>query len=624
MTKIKSALSFVALVLTAAIAPQAAAGDPLTPLDLRDVKLGGEIGRRIDITVAQNLLQLEVDGDFVRPFKADSRNSKFTGLGMLVDSTVNLAAHTGNPQVLALKRHLVAEIVGAQEADGYIGTFPPPKRITTIWDVHEMSYVIWGLLADHRLFGAAESLAAARRAGDYLIKNWSMLPPDWGRDANVAPHVAFTGLERAMLALHRATGEASYLDFCVKTRALPEWDLQIVIGRRPGIEGHVYAYLTRCLAQLELHRLQPSAQLLRMTQRALEFMTRRDGMLITGSCGQCEIWTGDQDARGEVGETCALAYQLRVFDSLLRLNADPLMGDLMERTIFNSLFAAQSPDGRRLRYYAPLEGDRVYWKTDAMCCPGNFRRIIAELPAMVFYRATDAVLVNLYTPAQATFKMGDQAVGIRQETDYPNSGRVRIHVEPARPSPFALRLRIPSWAAGARVTINGAAFSGRVEPGTFHDIRREWCPGDLVELNLTMPWRLVQGRQRQAGRVAVMRGPVVFCLDPAQHAVLAKLDGTDLGYLLIDPGSLTEPVPSAAVRPGGLGCRVQMWKRGSGLLRKTDYDLLLTEFPDPAGKATYFRLRDFSGAVDDELLAGPRSPTTDGREPMTRRSASAR
>jgi hypothetical protein len=64
---------------------------------------------------------------------------------------------------------------------------------------------------------------------------------------------------------------------------------------------------------------------------------------------------------------------------------------------------------------------------------------------------------------------------------------------------------------------------------------------------------------------------------------------------------LSDPVPTAAVRPDGLGCRVQAWKPGFGLSLKPDYELTLTEFPDPEGKATYFRLRDFAGAVHDEL-----------------------
>lgn len=597
-------LTILGTMLLAAL--PAVAGDRLMPLDLHEVKVGGEIGRRIAITISNNLLRLDADRDFLRPFSENPRKGEYIGLGKTLDATVRFAAYTVDMRVDALRKHFVAEIIKSQEADGYIGTLPPARRIKGLWDVHEMGYVIWALLADYRYFGDADALAAARKAADYLLKNWSVLPPDWGVGAEVAPHVAFTGIERTMLALHRVTGEKAYLDFVTKTRALPEWDLGVVIGRRQGIEGHVYAYLARCLAQLELLRLHPSAALLRPSQRALDFMTQRDGMLITGSCGQCEIWTDDQDGRGDVGEACALAYQLRVYDSLLRHNAEARMGDLMERVIFNALFASQSPDGRRLRYFAPLEGNRVYWKTDTYCCPCNFRRIVAELPTFVFYRASDGITVNLYTPAEATLKLaGNLMVRLRQETDYPNSGRIRIGVEPAQPVTFVLRLRVPAWAAQARVQVNGRTVDDAVRPGTFLQVGRKWSAGDQVTLDLPMNWRFVKGRQRQAGRVAVMRGPQVFCLDPTQNVALADLDGADLGYVALNPASLAAPVPNAAVRPDGIGCRVQAWKPGFGLGQKPDFELTLTEFPDPAGKTTYFRLRDFAGAVEDELYTPP-------------------
>jgi len=602
--KKRTGLYVTFLAFAVRLSPLSAAAELLAPLDLRAVKVGGEIGRRIDITITNNLLKLEVDRDFLPPFRVRDGKTSYIGLGKLIDSAVKLAAYSGDPQVLALKRHLVDETLKTQSADGYIGLFPPEQRIKTLWDVHELGYLIWGLLSDYRVFGEQRSLAAARHAADFVVKNWTLLPEKWGEGSDVAPHVAFTGIERTLLGLHRETGEPSYLDFVVKTRALPLWDLDIVTGRRMGIEGHIYAYLSRCLAQLELNGLHPDPRLTRPAERALDFMMRRDGMLVTGSSGQCEIWTDDQDARGDVGETCALAYQLRVYDNLLRNRGDSKMGDLMERTIFNALFASQSPDGRRLRYFAPLEGTRAYWNTDTYCCPCNYRRIVAELPTMVYYRSQDGLAVNLYAPSQAKLTVGqDTSLAVRQDTAYPNSGTVRITLDPSAPAAFPLRLRIPAWTSGATVAVNGEPVKGDVVAGAFFDVRRTWKSGDQVTLDLPMRWRLVKGRQRQAGRVAVMRGPQVFCLNPAQNPDLAQLDGTELGYVALNPASLAEPVACAAVRPGGIGCRLQAWKPGFGLSQKADYELTLTEFPDPDGKAVYFRLRDFRGAVDDELCA---------------------
>jgi DUF1680 family protein len=336
----------------------------------------------------------------------------------------------------------------------------------------------------------------------------------------------------------------------------------------------------------------------------MHFLTAQDGMAITGGAGQWEIWTDDQDGRMALGETCATAYQLRLYDSLLRLEGSPRYGDIIERTIYNALFAAQSPDGRRIRYYAPLEGKREYFPMDTYCCPCNYRRIIAELPAMVYYRSGPGVAVSLYTPSEATIALeGGVSLKLRQETDYPSLGRVVIRVDPSQPAEFPLQLRIPRWCSKAAVAVNGQPWKGTISPGTFLCLKRQWTAGDRVTLELPMTWRLVLGRKRQSGRAAVMRGPVVFCLDPTQNKSLEKQDAADLGATMINPASLKDSPGGDAVRPGGVACRATAGDADSMAIGVPgNLSLRLTEFPDPQGKVVYFRLRDWSAAVPDELV----------------------
>lgn len=573
------------------------AADVLTPIPIRNVKAGGEIGRRIDATVRNNLLVIDVEKDFLAPLSTRDPKSGYIGLGKLLMSAVRFGAYTGDPQVVALKNRLVKRVAAAQDADGYLGFFSPANRMTKLWDVHEVGYLIAGLTDDYLLFGEKGSLAAAVKAADYVLAHWRQIPADWGERTGVATHVAVTGLERTMLQLGRATGNKRYVEFVKGPRALGSWNLPIVIGRRSGIEGHIYAYMARALAQLELHRMAPAPALLSQADRALDFLGD-EGMAVTGGAGQWEIWTDDQDGRGQLAETCATAYQLRVYDSLLRLRGDARYGDLIERTVFNTLFAAQSPDGRRIRYYSPTEGPREYHPVDTYCCPTNYRRIISELPEMLYYRRGSGAAVVLFTDSEAHFDLSGQKVRLRQETDFPNSGSVVIRVEPAQAVAFPLAIRIPAWAVGTALLVNGEPAAAR--PGTFEVIDRQWKAGDRVELRLPMSPRLVRGRQRQAGRAAVLRGPIVYALNPIQNPELAKLDAADLGRFTIDPGSL-ELVSDRAVRPGGTGIRAGAWRPGYGTAAKHDLTVTLTEFPDPGATATYFRLRDLSVAVDDEL-----------------------
>jgi hypothetical protein len=255
----------------------------------------------------------------------------------------------------------------------------------------------------------------------------------------------------------------------------------------------------------------------------------------------------------------------------------------------------------------PFEGSRVYHPGDTYCRPCNFRRIIAELPNMVYYRDNQGMAVNLYTPSQAECSFRDGLkMAVRQETDYPNSGRVVIGVNPSRAAEFALRLRIPAWCATAQVTVNDQAF-GKASGGDFSAVRRRWQAGDQVELEMPMDWRLIRGRKRQAGRAAVMRGPLVFCLNPAQNDRLADQDGDDLGRITLDPRSFAEPLADVSVRPDGNACPVQAWKPGYAVKRPGDLSLRLTEFTEPGGRAIYFRLQNLDVAVEDELLHGEKA-----------------
>jgi DUF1680 family protein len=411
-------------------------------------------------------------------------------------------------------------------------------------------------------------------------------------------------MNRSMLTLYRETKDSRYLDFCLQQGGLASWDHDIVIGRHGKVEGHIYAYLTECLTQLELYRLQPDEKLLRSTRRAIKFITAQDGMAISGGAGHFECWTNDQDGGGKLGETCATAYQLRVYENLLRLKGKPCYGDLMERTILNALFGAQSPDGRQLRYYTPLEGKREFWELDTYCCPNNYRRIIGELPSMIYYHKGAGLAVNLYTKSEAVFDVEHGvSLKVRQETDYPNSGRVVIHLDPAKSAQFPVHLRIPRWCRNATAAVNGKRLAEPVNAGTFLRIERTWNPGDQVTLDMPMDFRLVLGRKKQAGRVAVMRGPLVFCLNPDQNESLKDQDAAALASLRIDPSSLREISGDTSVRPCGTACQVRFERNGAKQGASGDLLLKLTEFPDPQGKNVYFRLSDPSAAVPDELAA---------------------
>lgn len=598
-------------------------------LDLEQVKVGGEIGRRIDLAVRKNFLALDLENDFLRLFRHRrpkeqvTRNpDRFKGLGMQIHAAVQFAKYTNDTEVIARKNFLVAETIKTQSPSGYIGVFseePDGSQLWHEWCTHEAAYIAYGLAEDFRHFGNRPSLEASRRLADYLMANWPGRPKD--------PYFTTLGAAEACFSLHDLTGEQKYLRFAAdepmgkKFRILPAplttWEQAISLERRLTAEEiaaepnltygpvdfcHTYRLFERAMMQVRLNRIEPRDNLPLMPRRILRAMTRanKPGMLITGVVGQRERWVENQDGSGRVGENCATVYELWLLDEMARLDGDLRYGDIMERALYNTFFASQDPEGRRVRYFTPFSGKREYFDRDAFCCPNNFRRGMGSLPRLVFYRSNGGVAINIYTRSEASLDLGEGvSLQVRQQTDYPSSGRVEITLTPSAPAAFPLRLRIPRWCEAARVAVNGAE-TGEVKPGLpYFEIRREWRPGDRVTLEMPMPPRFIKGREMQAGRAALMRGPVVFCLNPERNP---GLEAVQLRDLTLDPGSLAGPFPDSSARPDGVAFRMKAWSPGRDLNEPADLTVLLTEFPDAGGEEIYFRLPDTGISVDDELF----------------------
>jgi hypothetical protein len=610
------------LVLTAASVQAVTADEPpvahnrdvtveaMTPIGLGEIKIAGEIGRRLDITVINNLLALDTENAFLVPFRQRNQESGYIGLGKLIDATVRFAAYTKDDRVLALKNRLIAEVIKTQEPDGYIGILVPESRLWGVYDIHEMSYLVLGLTNDYKYFGEQTSLAAARKLADFIITRWSAepsrIPGPTGKRANM--YGVTTGLDGALLTLFEQTKDQRYLDFCVNSEQykLADWSSTIKMDEpnKPynmDDERHAYIFMALCVAQLQLYNLQADPRLLKQTRQALDFLTRQDGLLISGSCSLQEAWHDNQVGSGNVSESCATAYLTRLMDRMLRITGNSRFGDMMERAVYNALFAAESPDGRALRYFCPLEGNRTYFDRDTFCCPNNFRRIMAELPAMIYYRTSDGLAVNLYTQSTAKVDLGGgRSVTIQQETDYPTSGLVKIVITPSEAMEFPLRLRIPGWCPKAKVATNGRTLVELSAGESYCEIHRLWKPADSVTLDMPMPWRLVRGRKSQEGRAALMRGPVVYCIGTANNAELCK-EYPKPGDLILDPASLGIPIADKSVRPDGMKVLAKAWPPESDTKDAAPLDVVLTEFVDPSGVAAYFRLPDLGRAVDDEL-----------------------
>ncbi len=596
--------------------------DQLGRVSLSHQELGGEIDRRIQNLIQRNYMVIDLDGKWLNHFRnrteRGGRQSVYYGIGKVLDAGSLFAEYTGDSKVAARNQYIIDELVKSRDADGYLGFWkvePENRQDHINWILHEQEYINLAFVRNYRSTGNPQSLAHARVMGDYILKTF----PTPQHPCYDAGEICTAGLPEGMLELYRVTGDRRYFDFAadvphgnnrgeIKLASLRTWEQDF--SHRPC---HVYVMLARCYAQTELYRLTGETNLLNMSRFMRHELLKQGGggLLVTGSCSDGEHFSYDQNGKGAIGESCVTAYMLRWADSLLRLEGDQRYGDLLERTIYNALFAANSPDGRWIRYFTPFTGSREYDTRDSFCCCGNYRRAVAELPGKVYYRTPGGgIALNLFTPSRKSFDVNGRSVTIQQETTYPNNGEVKLTFSTTdqRPVAFSFQFRTPRWCEKIAVQVN------QETPLTLRPLEQElgryvldrtWKDGDVVKISMPMEWRFLRGRALQDGRVALLRGPVVYALGKDQNAaVLAKCP--DPRKLVIDPASLRAPVKDESIRPDGLRVTAQAWLDPKCTGDKVE--ITLTEFIDPSGQDVYFSVPNLSDTspvrlADDEIVS---------------------
>jgi hypothetical protein len=249
-------------------------------------------------------------------------------------------------------------------------------------------------------------------------------------------------------------------------------------------------------------------------------------------------------------ELCAVVEQMFSLEQSLAILGRAELGDRLEKIAFNALPGTLTDDMWAHQYnQEPNQVEcslhRNPWTTDGPesnlfglepnfgCCTANYHQGWPKFAASVWMSSHDDGLVAAtYAPSEVRMRVGKTEVHIVEETEYPFRGKVRFIVNPSGPSTFPLRLRIPGWASGASITVNGEV-APAPEPGTFARIMRRWIAGDVVELNLPMRPRITPGYKKS---ISIERGPFVFSL-PIQQNWLKLRDHGPVADWQIYPGS---------------------------------------------------------------------------------------
>lgn len=248
-----------------------------------------------------------------------------------------------------------------------------------------------------------------------------------------------------------------------------------------------------------------------------------------GSSPEGERFTFDYDLPNEeaYAETCAAIALVFFAHRMLQLEPDSQYSDIMERALYNGIISGVSLDGKRFFYdnfLASIPETHKFNKRKppvrqewfgCACCPPNLARLLASLGQYVYSHNTDSIFVHLFVDGEAVLPLNGQDIKVIQQTEYPWDEDVKITVLPPEPATFTLALRIPGWCSEYLLSVNGEPISAPVEKG-YLKLQRQWKPGDSIKLHLAMPVEPIAAHpavRHNCGRVALQRGPVVYCLE---------------------------------------------------------------------------------------------------------------
>lgn len=471
----------------------------------------------------------------------------------------------------------VKDLISTQRPDGSISCIEPARQPDES-DLWERKYVLLGLLGYYNHVekdGAV--LKSMERHADNIMSLIGPAPKkhitDIGWSAkNIGfeeTHIESSSLLEPFMQLYQITGKTDYLHFAkyiiqsggakhynIFEAAFNNTEPYKMCGHYPKayemlsvFEGLADYYRT---AGDQRHRQMLINLYKNVREKEITIIGNGGGDLPHHPAVQGEAWnnTASEQTNPQMDrmmETCVGVTWMKYCSHILRLFADPLAVDDIEKYIYNGLIGSMKPNGQGFSYVNRLNGLKTIntgWGTDfgnlrVTCCNLNGPMGLAYIPYIAVMNSASGPVINLYNAGTIQMKTpGGQPLSIIIKTDYPVSGKVMIKVAVAKKEQFGLRVRIPEWSKSNLVMVNGKKVA--VKPGTYATITRNWT-NDEVELNLDMRCRLLDAPKgsNRAGDCfqALVRGPVVLSRDQNIDSLLDKPVSviSNNGYVQLEP-----------------------------------------------------------------------------------------
>lgn len=452
------------------------------------------------------------------------------------------------------------EIIGkAQEKSGYLQTqiqlrdeFGPFSN-TRFHELYNSGHLYTSACIHHRVTGKTNFLKIAIKHADDLYRRFQPQPKELSRFGFNQTQIM------GLVELYRTTKNKQYLQLAeifINMRGKSKVEVndtvrygmigdmvqeRIPLRKSKEAVGHAVLALYYYAGAADVYSETGEKALVEALDRLWENVVHQK-MYITGAVGQTHHgMSSHRDAVHEAfideyvmpnakayNETCANLCNAMFSYRMLGIHGESKYADIMELVLLNSGLAGISAEGTHYFYTNPLrrththEMDTTDYDIRApyipcFCCPPNLVRTVAKSSGWAYSLSGNGVAVNLYGGNKLETKLQDGSViKLSQKTDYPWDGAVEITIEECKRNAFEVLLRIPGWAEGSTLKVNGSKVRAKVEPGSYAKLSRKWKKGDVITLDMPMDVKLMEGHpliEEVRNQAAIQRGPVVYCVE---------------------------------------------------------------------------------------------------------------
>ena len=479
---------------------------------------------------------------------------------------------------LEAKADSLINLIGeAQEPDGYIFTnrtimgenaheWAGKSRWEKVNDLSHELYNIGHLIeagvAHYYATGKRNLLDIAVKAADRVCEDFA--------PGKIEDYPGHQIVELALAKLYRATGEINYLETSkflldMRNNGSEYSQSHIPVTEQKEAVGHAVRGVYMYAGMADIAAMKQEEAYLDAINSIWEDVVSKK-IYITGgigSTGHGEAFGGPYELPNMSAycETCAAIGNVYWNHRLFLLSGESKYYDVLERTLYNGLLSGVSMTGNQFFYPNPLEShgqhERSPWFSCA-CCPSNVARFVPSIPGYFYAQKDDVTYVNMYAEGSASIRLADQEIHLKQTTDYPWNGNIKIAINPAKEAKFSVKLRIPGWARNEvlpsdlytynvksdlkpSIDINGQDIDYQLEKG-YAVLERTWKEGDIITLDLPMPVRTVRAHEKvvdDRDKLAIQRGPLVYAAEwpdqPGEKVLNLVLDSKNEARVISRP-----------------------------------------------------------------------------------------